>query len=177
MLPRWRLWFNLSPVTSIGTLRIGIKRRSVLFALPLTLLFALGGFPAGAQSTPSAASQAAPAAAPADLPNAPGIGAGASKPEPVPTGPTIVMDTSMGRLTCKTFDKQAPNAVANFIGLAEGTKDWTVNATHARQHGKRFYDGLTFHRVIPGFMIQGGTQWAMARAIPVITLQTRLRRS
>ena len=31
----------------------------------------------------------------------------------------------MGRLTCKTFDKQAPNAVANFIGLAEGTKDWT----------------------------------------------------
>jgi peptidyl-prolyl cis-trans isomerase A (cyclophilin A) len=62
----------------------------------------------------------------------------------------------MGRLTCKTFDKQAPNAVANFIGLAEGTKDWTVNATHAKQHGKRFYDGLTFHRVIPGFMIQGG---------------------
>jgi len=62
----------------------------------------------------------------------------------------------MGRLTCKTFDKQAPKAVANFIGLAEGTKDWTVNATHAKQHGKRFYDGLTFHRVIPGFMIQGG---------------------
>ena len=62
----------------------------------------------------------------------------------------------MGRLTCKTFDKQAPNAVANFIGLAEGTKDWTVDATHAKQHGKRFYDGLTFHRVIPGFMIQGG---------------------
>jgi len=62
----------------------------------------------------------------------------------------------MGRLICKTFDRQAPNAVANFIGLAEGTKDWTVNATHAKQHGKRFYDGLTFHRVIPGFMIQGG---------------------
>ncbi len=61
----------------------------------------------------------------------------------------------MGRLTCKTFDKQAPNAVANFIGLAEGTKDWTINATHAKQHGKRFYDGLTFHRVIPGFMVQG----------------------
>ncbi len=128
----------------------------MLLALPFTLLFVLAGFPAAAQSTPSAASQAAPAAAPADLPDAPGIGAGASKPEPVPTGPTIVMDTSMGRLTCKTFDKQAPNAVANFIGLAEGTKDWTVNATHARQHGKRFYDGLTFHRVIPGFMIQGG---------------------
>jgi peptidyl-prolyl cis-trans isomerase A (cyclophilin A) len=81
---------------------------------------------------------------------------GASKPEPIPTGPYLVIDTSMGRLTCRTFDKQAPNAVANFIGLAEGTKDWTVDATHAKQHGKRFYDGLTFHRVIPGFMIQGG---------------------
>jgi len=57
-------------------------------------------------------------------------------------------------MTCKTFDKQAPNAVANFIGLAEGTKDWTDNTTHVKQHGKRFFDGLTFHRVIPGFMIQ-----------------------
>ena len=62
----------------------------------------------------------------------------------------------MGRLTCKTFDKQAPVAVANFIGLAEGTRDWTIAATRVKQHGKRFYDGLTFHRVIPGFMIQGG---------------------
>jgi peptidyl-prolyl cis-trans isomerase A (cyclophilin A) len=62
----------------------------------------------------------------------------------------------VGRLTCKTFDKQAPNAVANFIGLAEGTKDWTLAAGSVKQHGKRFYDGLTFHRVIPGFMIQGG---------------------
>jgi peptidyl-prolyl cis-trans isomerase A (cyclophilin A) len=62
----------------------------------------------------------------------------------------------MGRLTCKTFDKQAPVAVANFIGLAEGTKDWTLAEGNKKQHGKRFYDGLTFHRVIPGFMIQGG---------------------
>jgi len=62
----------------------------------------------------------------------------------------------MGRLTCKTFDKQAPNAVANFIGLAEGTKDWTGTSGGPKQHGKRLFDGLTFHRVIPGFMIQGG---------------------
>ena len=94
-----------------------------------------------------------PAAAPADLPDAPGAPV---KAEPVPTGPTIVIDTTMGRLTCKTFDKLAPNAVANFIGLAEGTKDWTLAAGSKKQHGKRFYDGLTFHRVIPGFMIQGG---------------------
>ena len=106
-------------------------------------------------STAQAQSVQASAAQSADLPDAPSVTA-APKSEPVPSGPSVVIDTTMGRLTCKTFDRQAPNAVANFIGLAEGTKDWTVNATHARQHGKRFYDGLTFHRVIPGFMIQGG---------------------
>jgi peptidyl-prolyl cis-trans isomerase A (cyclophilin A) len=90
-----------------------------------------------------------------DLPDAPGA-TSTGKSAPVPTGPTIIIDTTMGRLSCKTFDKQAPNAVANFIGLAEGTKDWTLASTHAKQHGKRFFDGLTFHRVIPGFMIQGG---------------------
>ena len=95
------------------------------------------------------------AAPPADLPDAP-IATPAAKPAPVPTGPTVVIDTTMGRLTCKTFDKEAPNAVANFIGLAEGTKDWTTDAGATKHHGKRFYDGLTFHRVIPGFMIQGG---------------------
>jgi peptidyl-prolyl cis-trans isomerase A (cyclophilin A) len=100
----------------------------------------------------SAVAQSAP---PADLPDAPSTTV-AAKPEPIPTGPTIVIDTSMGRLTCKTFDKQAPNAVANFIGLAEGTIDWTDPTTHAKQHHKRLYDGLQFHRVIPGFMIQGG---------------------
>jgi peptidyl-prolyl cis-trans isomerase A (cyclophilin A) len=92
-------------------------------------------------------------AQPTDLPDAPGA---AVKTELLPTGPIIVIDTTMGRITCKTFDKQAPNAVANFIGLAEGTKDWTLAAGSKKQHGKRFYDGLTFHRVIPGFMIQGG---------------------
>jgi peptidyl-prolyl cis-trans isomerase A (cyclophilin A) len=87
---------------------------------------------------------------PADLPDAPGASAAVA----VPTGPTILFDTTMGRLTCKTFDKQAPLAVANIIGLAEGTKNWTANGK--KQHGKPFYDGLTFHRVIPSFMIQGG---------------------
>jgi peptidyl-prolyl cis-trans isomerase A (cyclophilin A) len=75
---------------------------------------------------------------------------------PQPTGPTAIFDTSMGRITCKLFDKQAPKTVANFIGLAEGTKDWTDPATHQKMHNKRFYDGTTFHRVIPEFMIQGG---------------------
>jgi peptidyl-prolyl cis-trans isomerase A (cyclophilin A) len=99
--------------------------------------------PAFAQSTP------------ADLPDDPGTHANLPKPEPLPTGPTIVIDTTMGRFTCKTFADQAPLAVANFVGLAEGTRDWSDAANH-KQHNKRFYDGLTFHRVIPEFMVQGG---------------------
>ncbi len=75
---------------------------------------------------------------------------------PQPTGPTVVFDTSMGRMTCKLFSKEAPHTVANFIGLAEGTKDWTNPATHQKMHDKPLYNGTTFHRVIPGFMIQGG---------------------
>jgi len=73
-----------------------------------------------------------------------------------PNGPMVVMDTSMGRITCQFFQKEAPVAVANFIGLATGTKDWTDPATKKVQHHKPLYDGTTFHRVIPGFMIQGG---------------------
>lgn len=75
---------------------------------------------------------------------------------PQPTGPTVIFDTSMGRMTCKLFSKESPQTVANFIGLAEGTKDWTDPATHQKLHGKPLYNGTTFHRVIPGFMIQGG---------------------
>jgi peptidyl-prolyl cis-trans isomerase A (cyclophilin A) len=73
-----------------------------------------------------------------------------------PNGPTVIMDTSMGRITCQFFQKQAPNAVANFIGLAQGTKEWTDPATGKKQRHKPYYDGTTFHRVIPEFMIQGG---------------------
>jgi peptidyl-prolyl cis-trans isomerase A (cyclophilin A) len=73
-----------------------------------------------------------------------------------PNGPTVVMDTSMGRITCQFFERQAPKAVANFIGLAEGTRDWTDPTTHVKHHGRSLYNGTIFHRVIPGFMIQGG---------------------
>ena len=66
------------------------------------------------------------------------------------------MDTSMGRITCQFYERQAPNAVANFIALANGTKDWVDPGTQKKQHHKRYYDGTTFHRVIPEFMIQGG---------------------
>ncbi len=62
----------------------------------------------------------------------------------------------MGRLTCKLFDKEAPLTVANFIGLATGSKEWTDPVTLKKVTNTPFYDGTTFHRVIPGFMIQGG---------------------
>jgi peptidyl-prolyl cis-trans isomerase A (cyclophilin A) len=110
----------------------------------------------GAQTPPPTA-PAAPAdtKAPAQLPDSPGAGV-QPKVALVPTGPTAVFDTTSGRLTCKLFEKQSPLATANFIGLAEGTKDWTDPVTGEKVHGHRFYDGTTFHRVIPGFMIQGG---------------------
>jgi len=73
-----------------------------------------------------------------------------------PNGPTVVMDTSMGRITCQFFQRQAPKTVANFIALANGTKDWTDPVTRKLQHNKPLYDGTVFHRVIPEFMIQGG---------------------
>lgn len=103
----------------------------------------------------SALAQDAKPAAPAaqDLPDGPQPTAAALIQ---PNGPTVVMDTSMGRITCQFFQKQAPVAVANFIGLASGAKDYVDPATNQKMHGKHYYDGTTFHRVIPGFMIQGG---------------------
>lgn len=65
------------------------------------------------------------------------------------------MDTTAGTIRIELFENHAPATVANFVGLATGEKEWkdplTGEATHAP-----FYDGLVFHRVIGGFMIQGG---------------------
>ena len=65
-------------------------------------------------------------------------------------------DTSMGKFTIELFEKQAPNTVANFVGLAEGSKEWKDPKSGQVVTGKPFYDGVIFHRVIDGFMIQGG---------------------
>jgi peptidyl-prolyl cis-trans isomerase A (cyclophilin A) len=73
-----------------------------------------------------------------------------------PAQPTAVIVTSMGNLTCVLFPSQAPIGVANFIGLATGTKDWSSPATGRKMHGVPLYSGTIFHRVIPEFMIQGG---------------------
>lgn len=70
--------------------------------------------------------------------------------------PTTIIHTTAGDLTCELFPKQAPKTVANFIGLASGTKDWTNPETRKKEHGVSLYKGTIFHRVIPNFMIQGG---------------------
>ena len=69
--------------------------------------------------------------------------------------PTAVINTTAGKMTCTLFPDKAPIGVANFIGLANGTKDWK-NPLGATKHGVPLYDGTIFHRVIAEFMIQGG---------------------
>ena len=69
---------------------------------------------------------------------------------------TAVIETTAGKMTCTLFPDKAPIGVENFVGLATGKKDWKNPASGATKHGVPLYDGTIFHRVIPGFMIQGG---------------------
>jgi peptidyl-prolyl cis-trans isomerase A (cyclophilin A) len=73
-----------------------------------------------------------------------------------PSYPKAIFNTTAGQITCTLFPDKAPVTVENFIGLATGTKDWINPASGTTMKGKRLYDGTIFHRVIPGFMIQGG---------------------
>src|SRR6266487_4146937 len=63
--------------------------------------------------------------------------------------------TSEGKFTIQLFDQDAPKTVDNFVGLATGTKEWTDPRT-GRKGTAPYYNGTIFHRVIGGFMIQGG---------------------
>jgi len=66
---------------------------------------------------------------------------------------TATLHTNRGDIVVELFPNHAPATVENFVGLAEGTKDYTDDAGRS---GEKYYDGLGFHRVIEGFMIQGG---------------------
>jgi peptidyl-prolyl cis-trans isomerase A (cyclophilin A) len=77
-------------------------------------------------------------------------------PHVVAAEPTAIIHTTAGNLRCTLFPHAAPIGVANFIGLATGTKDWINPFTHKREHHVPLYNGTIFHRVIPEFMIQGG---------------------
>ena len=75
--------------------------------------------------------------------------------ETLGTMTTIIMRTSEGDIKINLFDDKTPETVANFLGLATGEKEWADPFTGQPSH-KPFYDGLTFHRIIKDFMIQGG---------------------
>jgi peptidyl-prolyl cis-trans isomerase A (cyclophilin A) len=112
----------------------------------ICILIAVGGLVAWAQS--STGTQAAPATKPSTT----------AKPamHAAPAKPTAIIDTTVGKMNCTLFPDKAPIGVENFIGLATGTKDWKNPVSGASKHGVPLYDGTIFHRVIPGFMIQGG---------------------
>jgi peptidyl-prolyl cis-trans isomerase B (cyclophilin B) len=67
----------------------------------------------------------------------------------------VHFETNKGEIVAELYENEAPGTVANFAGLVSGEKPWTDPKTGA-QVTRPFYDGLTFHRVIPNFVIQGG---------------------
>ncbi len=69
--------------------------------------------------------------------------------------PVAIFHTTAGDLKCELFPSKAPKTVANFIGLANGTKEWT-SPVSGQKMTRPLYDGTIFHRVIPNFMVQGG---------------------
>jgi peptidyl-prolyl cis-trans isomerase A (cyclophilin A) len=87
------------------------------------------------------------------------------KNEALQPGLYAIFNTNKGVITCQLFEKEAPKTVANFVGLADGTKEWTDPKT-GKKVKKNFYDGLIFHRVIPKFMIQGGDPEGTGRGGP-----------
>jgi peptidyl-prolyl cis-trans isomerase A (cyclophilin A) len=85
----------------------------------------------------------------------PGQGIAAGK-EAAVAGPLYAtLKTSMGDIVVRLFEDKAPKTVENFVGLATGKKEWTDPRTGEKVH-RPLYNGTIFHRVIPGFMIQGG---------------------
>ena len=84
-----------------------------------------------------------------------GVPARSQAHETLGTMTTIIMRTSEGDITINLFDDQTPVTVKNFLGLATGEKEWTDPFTGQPSH-EPFYNGLTFHRIIKDFMIQGG---------------------
>ncbi|MCB0348479.1 MAG: peptidylprolyl isomerase [Bdellovibrionales bacterium] len=82
-----------------------------------------------------------------------------------------VFETNMGKFKILLFHTKAPKTVDNFVGLAEGTKPFKDSKTGAEVKDKHFYDGVIFHRVIDGFMIQGGDPTGTGRGGPGYTFE------
>jgi peptidyl-prolyl cis-trans isomerase A (cyclophilin A) len=76
------------------------------------------------------------------------------------------LQTSKGPIRIRLFPNHAPKTVANFVGLADGSQAWTDPESRQKVEGRPLYDGTIFHRVIPGFMIQGGDPLGSGRGGP-----------
>lgn len=85
-----------------------------------------------------------------------------------------LLETSLGELVCELLPKSAPQTVANFVGLAEGTKAFRDPATGAKVVDVPFYDGTIFHRVLPDFMIQGGDRAGTGKGDAGFTIQDEI---
>jgi peptidyl-prolyl cis-trans isomerase A (cyclophilin A) len=99
----------------------------------------------------------------------------AGGPTPKPKGALVAdtyatLKTNRGDITVQLFPNHAPATVKNFVGLATGTQEYTDATTGEKKTG-RFYDGLTFHRIIDGFMIQGGDPRGDGRGGPGYTFK------
>src|SRR5580698_997703 len=117
-----------------------LMRKTLVIGLLISASFVFGQATSGSQAAPAKPSTAAKVAV----------------HTAVAAKPTAIIDTTVGKMTCTLFPDKAPIGVANFIGLATGTKDWKNPVSGATKHGVPLYDGTIFHRVIPNFMIQGG---------------------
>jgi len=109
-----------------------------LVSLPAILVLIL---PLALHSQTAPPSGQADSKAPAGAPSEPGL--------------YMTFQTDKGNIACKLFEKEAPITVGKMVGLAIGKISYIDPRTH-QQNRNKFFDGLTFHRVIPGFMIQGG---------------------
>jgi peptidyl-prolyl cis-trans isomerase A (cyclophilin A) len=174
-----------------------IVMRTLTVLLLLLCLAACAGEPQPA-APPAEPAAAAPAPAPAEpaaaAPAPPADAEPAPKPVPAPEPPKAAaakpadkpatgaklkpglyahFETNMGNFTAELNEKEAPITTANFAGLAGGTKEWTDPKTGQKQK-KPYYDGLTFHRIIDGFMIQGGDPLGQGIGGPGFTIKDEI---
>lgn len=82
---------------------------------------------------------------------------------------TATLHTNKGDIEVRLFDERAPRTVENFVGLATGEKEWTDPDTGETVEGEPLYDDVIFHRIIEGFMIQGGDPTGTGRGGPGYT--------